>query len=117
MADGKVRSDMKEYDPQSMIESINRDWVDMQQSNSRIQKMVKETMNDLKPTGGETWQTKATAKGAVPKYYSPTELLAMRVDKLESMIQDTMAAVVNLNERLSNISSDHLTQLKKEDYE
>ena len=38
------------------------------------------------PTGSETWQTKATAKGAVPRYYSPTELLSMRVDKLEEMV-------------------------------
>ena len=63
--------------------------------------------NDL---GNETWQTKANAKNTVPRYYSPTELLAMRVDKLEAM-------VLNLNERLSNISSDHLRELKKEDYE
>ena len=70
---------------------------------------------DSAPSGTETWQTKATQKGKVPRYYSPTELLSMRVDKLESMIQDTMAAVVNLNERLSNLSSDHLTPIKDED--
>ena len=34
-----------------------------------------------KPTGGETWQTKANK--AVPRYYSPVELLPMRVDRLE----------------------------------
>ena len=68
---------------------------------------------DDKPSGGETWQTKANK--AVPRYYSPTELLSMRVDKLESMIQDTMAAVVNLNKRLSNLTSDHLTPIKDED--
>ena len=34
-----------------------------------------------KPTGGETWQTKATAKGAVPKYYTPKELQQMSEDK------------------------------------
>ena len=60
------------------------------------------------PTGTETWQTKATAKGTVPRYYSPTELLSMRVDKLEEMVH-------NLNTRLSNITSDHLTPLKDED--
>ena len=70
---------------------------------------------DDKPTGGETWQTKATQKGKVPRYYSPTELLSMRVDKLENMLKDTMEAVVNLNERLSNISGDHLTPIKDED--
>ena len=52
-----------------------------------------------KKTGTETWnQTKANK--ALPRDYSPTELLSMRVDRLESMIQDTMAAVCNLNERL-----------------
>ena len=73
--------------------------------------------NDLNqsPTGGETWQTKATQKGKVPRYYSPVELLSMRVDTLETMIKDTMAAVVNLNERLSNLSSDHLTPIKDEE--
>ena len=63
-------------------------------------------VEEHKPTGGETWQTKATAKGAVPKYYSPTELLSMRVDKLEEMVK-------NLNTRLSNITSEHLTPLKE----
>ena len=66
-------------------------------------------------TGTETWQTKATQKGKVPRYYSPVELLSMRVDKLETMIKDTMEAVVNLNTRLSNISSDHLTPLKEDE--
>ena len=74
-------------------------------------------MNDVddKPTGTETWQTKATAKGTVPRYYSPTELLSMRVDKLEEMVKDTMSAVVNLNERLSNMSSEMLVPI--EDHE
>ena len=74
---------------------------------SRIEKMVKETMNDLKftsaedymedaksldehikitPTGSETWQTKANAKNAVPRYMSPAELNSMRLDKLESSL-------------------------------
>ena len=69
---------------------------------------VKEKEEDSTPTGTETWQTKATAKGAVPRYYSPTELLSMRVDKLEEMVK-------NLNTRLSNITSDHLTPLKDEE--
>ena len=60
------------------------------------------------PTGGETWQTKATAKGTVPRYYSPTELLSMRVDKLEEMVK-------NLNTRLSNITSEHLTPINEKD--
>ena len=60
------------------------------------------------PTGGETWQTKATQKGKVPRYYSPVELLSMRVDTLEEQVR-------NLNTRLSNITSDHLTPLKDED--
>ena len=41
-----------------------------------------------KPTGGETWQTKATAKGKVPRYYSPVELLSMRVDRLEQELTE-----------------------------
>ena len=46
-------------------------------------------MSDVdKPTGGETWQTKATAKGKVPRYYSPVELLSMRVDHLEKEITE-----------------------------
>ena len=46
-------------------------------------------MKDVnKPTGGETWQTKATAKGKVPRYYSPVELLTMRVDHLEKEITE-----------------------------
>ena len=63
---------------------------------------------DSAPTGTETWQTKATAKGAVPRYYSPVELLSMRVDTLEEQ-------VCNLNKRLSNLTSDHLTPIKDED--
>ena len=39
---------MKEYDPQSMIDSINRE--NERQTVERIYSM------DLKPTGGETWQ-------------------------------------------------------------
>jgi len=60
------------------------------------------------PTGFETWQTKATAKGAVPRYYSPTELLSMRVDKLEDMVR-------NLNERLSNISSEMFQEIEDDE--
>ena len=96
---------MKEYDPQSMIDSINKSNNDMKFTTAG------DYMRDVeehKPTGGETWQTKATAKGAVPKYYSPTELLSMRVDKLEEMVK-------NLNTRLSNITSEHLTPIKDED--
>ena len=60
---------------------------------------------DDKPSGGETWQTKANK--AVPRYYSPTELLSMRVDTLEEQVR-------NLNKRLSNLTSDHLTPIKDE---
>jgi len=40
-----------------------------------------ETVERIGVTGGETWQTKANK--AVPRYYSPVELLSMRVDRLE----------------------------------
>ena len=73
-----------------------------------------------KPTGGETWQTKANEKNKVPRYMSPAELAHMRLDKLEQsllrgMVEqrkriDTLEDMVkNLNKRLSNISSEHLT--------
>ena len=60
------------------------------------------------PTGGETWQTKANAKNTVPRYYSPTELLSMRIDRLEDMVK-------NLNERLSNISSEMLQPIDNDE--
>ena len=60
------------------------------------------------PNGSETWQTKANAKNTIPRYYSPTELLSMRIDRLEDMVK-------NLNERLSNISSEMLVPI--EDHE
>lgn len=63
---------------------------------------------DSAPSGTETWQTKATQKGKVPRYYSPVELLSMRVDTLEEQVR-------NLNTRLSNITSDHLTPLNEKD--
>ena len=67
---------MKEYDPQSMIDDINRSNNDLKFTTAG------DYMNDVnKPTGGETWQTKATAKGAVPKYYTPKELQQMSEDK------------------------------------
>ena len=57
-------------------------------------------MNDLKFTtagdymtdaekknmGDETWQTKANK--SVPRYYSPVELLSMRVDPLEQDLKN-----------------------------
>ena len=45
-------------------------------------------MNDAekKNMGDETWQTKANK--AVPRYYSPVELLSMRVDRLEQDIKN-----------------------------
>ena len=69
--------DMKEYDPQSMIDDINRSNNDLKFTTAG------DYMKDVesKPTGGETWQTKATAKGAVPKYYTPKELQQMSEDK------------------------------------
>ena len=67
-----------EYDPQSMIDDINRSNNDLKFTTAG------EYMNDVnnyaKPTGGETWQTKATAKGAVPKYYTPQQLQDMKDD-------------------------------------
>ena len=41
----------------------------------------RQTVERIGVTGGETWQTKANK--AVPRYYSPVELLSMRVDRLE----------------------------------
>ena len=96
---GDYMADMKEYDPQSMIDSSAAE-------NERLGRKTVERIH--KPTGGETWQTKATAKGAVPKYYSPTELLSMRVDKLEEMVK-------NLNERLSNISAEMLQPIDNDE--
>lgn len=67
---------------------------------------------DAQPTGGETWQTKANAKNTVPRYYSPTELLSMRVDKLEDMVRTLHVGMENLNERLSNISSEMFQEIE-----
>ena len=44
-----------------------------------------ETVERIGVTGGETWQTKANK--AVPRYYSPVELLSMRVDRLEQELK------------------------------
>ncbi len=46
-----------------------------------------EYMSDIekKNIGDETWQTKANK--AVPRYYSPVELLSMRVDRLEQELK------------------------------
>ena len=82
--------------------------------------------NHSAPSGSETWQTKANAKNAVPRYMSPAELAHMRLDKLEQSLLrgitdlrgriDTLEDKVNnLNKRLSNISSEHLTELREED--
>ena len=47
-----------------------------------------EYMNDVekKNMGDETWQTKANI--AVPRYYSPVELLSMRVERIEQDIRN-----------------------------
>ena len=45
----------------------------------------RETVERIGVTGGETWQTKANK--AVPRYYSPVELLSMRVDRLEQEVK------------------------------
>ena len=45
----------------------------------------RETVERIGVTGGETWQTKANK--AVPRYYSPVELLSMRVDRLEQELK------------------------------
>ena len=63
---------------------------------------------ESQPTGGETWQTKANAKNTIPRYYSPTELLSMRIDRLEDMVK-------NLNERLSNISSEMMQPIDNDE--
>ena len=79
-------------------------------------------VNDDKPTGSETWQTKATAKGAVPKYYSPTELLSMKIDSMARLmndynerIKDLELAVANLNKRLSNITAEMLQPIDNDE--
>ena len=41
---------------------------------------------EKKNMGDETWQTKANK--AVPRYYSPVELLSMRVDRLEQDLRN-----------------------------
>ena len=117
---------LKEYDPQSMIDQINTDNI----AEESLQNHIKITKSDPygvdKPTGGETWQTKANAKNAVPRYMSPAELAHMRLDKLEQSLLrgitdlrgriDTLEDMVkNLNHRLSNITSDHLTPLKEDE--
>ena len=45
----------------------------------------RDTVERIGVTGGETWQTKANK--AVPRYYSPVELLSMRVDRLEQEVK------------------------------
>ena len=45
-----------------------------------------QTVERIGVTGGETWQTKANK--AVPRYYSPVELLSMRVDRLEQELKN-----------------------------
>ena len=45
----------------------------------------RETVERIGVTGGEPWQTKANK--AVPRYYSPVELLSMRVDRLEQEVK------------------------------
>jgi|TARA_A100001391_G_C4819690_1_gene210951 ubiquinone biosynthesis protein UbiJ len=46
----------------------------------------RKTAEKIGVTGGETWQTKANK--AVPRYYSPVELLSMRVDRLEQELKN-----------------------------
>ena len=46
----------------------------------------RQTVERIGVTGGETWQTKANK--AVPRYYSPVELLSMRVDRLEQELEN-----------------------------
>ena len=45
----------------------------------------RQTVERIGVTGGETWQTKANKE--VPRYYSPVELLSMRVDRLEQELK------------------------------
>jgi len=53
----------------------------------------RKTTERIGVTGGETWQTKANK--AVPRYYSPVELLSMRVDRLEQELK-TLKKELNL---------------------
>ena len=84
-----MKGTMKEYDPQSMIDDIKNDAINYAKNTQFGRKndlkftTAGDYMKDVesKPTGGETWQTKATAKGAVPKYYTPKELQQMSEDK------------------------------------
>ena len=89
-----------EYDPQSMIDDINKNNNDLKFTTAG------EYMNDVNnyatPTGGETWQTKATAKGAVPRYMSPSELAHMRLDKLE---QSLLRLAKDLRGRMDTLES------------
>ena len=53
----------------------------------------RQTVERIGVTGGETWQTKVNK--AVPRYYSPVELLSMRVDRLEQELK-TLKKDLNL---------------------
>ena len=108
---------IKEYDPQSMIDDINRSNNDMKFTTAG------DYMDDVqrhlaKPTGGETWQTKATAKGAVPKYYTPKELQQMSEDKgyeyryvTQQIYPQDMAKYIV--EQGDTLSDDHVIALLK----
>ena len=73
---------------------------------------------ESQPTGTETWQTKANAKNTVPKYYSPTELLSMKLDSMGRLLndynerlKDLELGMQNLNTRLSNMSSEMFNEV------
>ena len=94
---------LKEYDPQSMIDQINTDNI----AEESLQDHIRITKSDPyevqnKPTGTETWQTKATAKGAVPRYMSPSELNSMRLDKME---QSLLRLAKDLRGRIDTLES------------
>ena len=60
------------------------------------------------PTGGETWQTKATAKGAVPKYYTPQQLQDMKSDKTMDVIRDEVDQKVR---QIGRVMVDYCSEL------
>ena len=94
---------MKEYSPKEMIDQINEDNKSLEEhiriTKSNPYEVNKATQN---PTGGETWQTKATAKGAVPRYMSPSEHASMRLDKLE---QSLLRLAKDLRGRMDTLES------------
>ena len=78
---------------------------------SDLDEHIKVTKSDPyevnKPSGSETWQTKANEKNKVPRYMSPSELNSMRLDKLESSLlrlaKDLRGRMDTLESRLHSL--------------